>query len=105
MGFKITKDYLGEEFSVIDDETGTIGPRDIWDDTVQRLDKGEGTPFKMYDDDGILYYDGLYIEDERENTEYHEWDQFQPLDAFGTPNAGAVRIDYLNAETGIWETL
>jgi len=39
--------------------------------------------FKLYDDDLELYYTG-YI--------YGEYEGFEPLDDFGTPNAGAVRI-------------
>jgi len=50
--------------------------------------------FKMYDDDDILYYSG------RSSSK-----SFRPLDEFGMPNAGATRIDYLDAETKTWETL
>lgn len=46
--------------------------------------------FKMYDDDGELYYAGRMITDEGESTEA----VFSPLDNFGGPNAGATEIRY-----------
>ncbi len=49
--------------------------------------------FRMYDDDGELYYEGLSSVK----------DVFQPLDDFGTPNAGCTEIKYLT--DGKWETL
>jgi hypothetical protein len=39
----------------------------------------------MKDDDGITYYEGEI---------YGDYDGFEPLDDFGTPNAGAVSIWY-----------
>ncbi len=49
--------------------------------------------FKMYDDDGELYYEGLSSDK----------DVFNPLDDFGMPNAGCTEIKYLT--DGKWETL
>ena len=50
--------------------------------------------FKIYDDDGELYYEGIFA--------YHksDWETsgcpegFEPLDDFATPNAGATEIHY-----------
>jgi hypothetical protein len=49
-------------------------------------------PFRLYDDDGVLYYEGLSIEN----------DSFDPLDE-EQPNTGVTEIHYLN--NGKWEQL
>jgi len=49
-------------------------------------------PFRLYDDDGVLYYEGLSIEN----------DSFDPLDE-EQPNSGVTEIHYLN--NGKWEQL
>jgi len=73
--WKITKDRIdtGAE--------GTEGPRNL-DPTI----KSNPARFSMYDDDGECYYEGMI---------YGEFDGFEPLDGFGTPNAGCteIRID------------
>jgi len=50
--------------------------------------------FQMFDDDGVLYYSGRSA-----NV------GFEPLDDFGTPNAGATSIKFLNCDTEEWEVL
>jgi hypothetical protein len=75
---------------------GWVGPRDIGPEVEQRLRNGEGEQFRMYDDDGELYYEGRYIGPNDETA-------FGPLTDLGTPDAGAVRIDY--NEGGKWVTL
>jgi len=75
--WKITKDHLDGE------DTNTFGPRSITPEQESELNSGNGTPFKMYDDDGELYYSGLIIGD---------FDGFEPLDDFGMPNAGCTGI-------------
>ncbi|MBW2636012.1 MAG: hypothetical protein JRC86_00550 [Deltaproteobacteria bacterium] len=65
---------------------------------------GEGwevVPFRMYDDDGILYYAGMIMAEDVNSEEA----LFGPLDDFGTPNAGCTRIDILNDRTRMWETV
>lgn len=52
--------------------------------------------FRLYDDDGILYFDGR--SDDRDSE-----DAFAPLD-WAEPNYGCTRIDYLQ-DDGTWETL
>ncbi len=72
---------------------GMMGPRDY---------KGDGSElkyrFRMYDDDGNLYYTGRC-------SSWDDDDALGPLDNFGAPNAGAVRIDYQNPTTKQWEVL
>lgn len=88
---------------------GLAGPRDASDEMIHLLhraatvgkDKWQGTPvqwFKMYDDDRNLYYRGVRTASDAE-------EGFEPLDDFGTPNAGAVQIDYYNPVTKEWYTL
>lgn len=83
MGWIITKDLI--EFG---EDDGTMGPRTISDETVKRLQAGEGKKFRMYDDDDELYYEGRVLGD----------DEFSPLDHFGMPNAGCTRIDIHNGK-------
>ncbi len=83
--------------------SAVIGPRDIPDDLEAALDAGKGEAFKMYDDDGEHYYSGRIVGD---------YDGFEPLDDYGTPNAGATEIRYRarsrgpgSTGGGAWETL
>lgn len=71
----ITHDHIGT------DAVGTIGPRGAVLDaeTIKKACKG----FRMYDADGVLYYEGFICGD---------FCGFEPLDDFGTPNAGATDI-------------
>ncbi len=52
--------------------------------------------FRMFDDDGELYYEGIAEPDD-------ECSEFEPLDDYGMPNAGCTEIKYF--ENGEWETL
>ena len=63
---------------------------------VRRFDK-KGTAFRIYDDDGNLYYRGRYYRDPNYAA------AFNPL-KWATWNAGATRIDYRQPD-GTWETL
>ena len=74
----ITKDNIAEHG--IHDDTGVQGPRHA-DPTLDTNPKD----FQMYDDDGELYYEG---------TIFGDYEGFEPLDDFGTPNAGCVGIKY-----------
>ena len=53
--------------------------------------------FKIYDDDGELYYEGRATNQSYENA-------FEPLD-WAMANAGCTEIKYQNNETKKWETL
>ena len=59
---------------------------------IERLKQGHGFQFRMFDDDGELYYEGRCT-----------IESFAPLDDFGMPNAGCTTIKYRN-ETG-WYAL
>ena len=53
----------------------------------------------MKDDDGTLYYEGIYLNAKDPGL----GDSFQPLDCFGQPNAGCTTIEY--KDNGKWTTL
>lgn len=89
MAFAITVDHIDDG-----DSLRTIGPRGTkltYDDIVNHP---QAKPFRMFDDDGELYYEGFLVGE----------DEFQPLDCFGMPNSGCTTIQYKNAN-GVWENL
>lgn len=73
-GWIITQDHLG------DGEEGTMGPNGITLDMEKRLRDGGGELFRLYDDDGYLYYTGRQI----------GCYGGEPLFDFGAPNAGCT---------------
>jgi len=90
----IDKDHLYAGQDYLRQEAGTIGPRDANGSTKQELAANypQHHQFRMYDDDGILYYTGtLYWDDEGEPLEEYT---YGPLFDYGAPNAGAVVIKY-----------
>ena len=87
-GWIIDQDYL-EPGSV---EEGTIGPSTIPPDITEKLREGHGREFRLFDDDGELYYSGRILGD--------DWDGFEPLDDFGEPNAGCTEVRFF--ENGRW---
>lgn len=91
-GWVITKDHLAKKYKDIESEVGTYGPSTITGAIEKALHAGKGHKFKMYDDDGELYYSGRIVIDGE--PDYYEL--VAPLRDFGTPNAGAVRVDYKN---------
>jgi hypothetical protein len=92
----ITKDHLTDPDHDTDD-AGTYGPSGTTFTREQIRTHPLALEFRMFDDDGELYYTGLCIASTDESL-------FCPLDDFGTPNAGCTRIDYRN-EAGDWEAL
>ena len=82
---------------------GITGPRDASTAALAQLAAGAGEQFRMYDDDDQLYYEGRWVADPSVADEAFEG--FEPLDCFGTPNAGCTRLDYRNEHTGEWATL
>ena len=77
-------------------------------------DSGLTQLFRLYDDDGVLYYEG-YMRPLSEITS-DDADGFEPLDDFGGPNAGATELRYwlneadkddssTNPRTRGWHTL
>lgn len=100
----VDKDYISDETPV--DDWGKLsaavavdvcGPSDATDAQIERA-RSEGKAFRMYDDDGILYYSGRCWTAEPDSEEL-----FGPLDDYGMPNAGAVVIKY--REGNRWVTL
>lgn len=76
-------------------DVGTVGPGSFTGDSAS-LD----IPFRLYDDDGGLYYEGRMNADALDA--YGEgWGN--PLDDFGMPNAGCTELQYL--DRGEWMTL
>ena len=69
----ITKDHLDGN------EAGIKGPSNC-----QCGNTINPAHFSMYDDDGILYYDGVIFGD---------YTGLEPLDDFGMPNAGCTSIN------------
>jgi hypothetical protein len=92
----ITRDHLADDN---DNEAGVTGPRDAPDALLASLRSGHGKAFRMYDDDGELYYSGRWVSSDDGLTE----DAFGPLDDFGTPNAGCTEIRYRDGNK--WVTL
>ena len=87
MAWIITKDLIDT------DAVGVFGPRGVSETAVSALKAGDGFKFRMLDDDGEVYYRGLSDEP----------DTFDPLDDFGTPNAGCTDIQY--SGRGGWTSL
>jgi hypothetical protein len=97
-GWIIDKDHLFDSdpnyWSTIgNSDEGTIGPSNISDEMMETLKTTkDGTKFRLYDDDGELYYSGRYL---------GELDYGDPLTDFGGPNAGCSYMkEYRNGE---WE--
>lgn len=100
----IDKDHLypeGEEG--VYSGPGITGPRNAPDELVAKLKAGEGEKFRMYDDDGELYYEGriVFVDEAMKDG----LDAFGPLDDYGTPNAGATHIKYRDPATKEWNQL
>ena len=72
---------------------GIVGPRSATMTHDEIMKHPESRAFRMLDDDGELMYSGRIV----------GGDGFEPLDNFGTPNAGATEIQY--HVNGRWETL
>ena len=87
----ITKDLIAKTGDIPGtnlNAVGLAGPRNATEVELAALALGEGTKFKMFDDDDELYYEGLFLGDATSE------EAFEPLDGFGLPNAGCTRIDY-----------
>lgn len=67
-----------------------------WKDLEKEI-KRKGTHFKIYDDDGELYFSGYSTED--------SLNLMAPLYDWATPQYGATTIKYRSKETGKYETL
>lgn len=96
-GWIIDKDHLAEpdaESGHWDtNAAGVMGPRDAPDWILEQLREGRGRLFRIYDDDGELYYSGRILVDQPPGWDLQE-ECFGPLWDFGAPNAGATEIHY-----------
>ena len=91
----ITRDRLAEQDGgKFGDAAGVSGPSNATDEQLDQLRAGKGKKFRMYDDDGEHYYDGLVLGD---------FDGFEPLDDYGRGNAGCTDIRYHVG--GKWQSL
>lgn len=117
-GWVITADHLAEPGaepgSWAENAATVMGPRAISPTLADRLRAGEGRTFRLYDDDGELYYSGriVFVDRSAENGDPNAVsvlssslpdEAFGPLYDFGMPNAGAVEIRY--RQGGKWVTL
>lgn len=93
----IDKDHLGAIGTGTDNHTGIIGPYGA--DTSKciqlKQDKNVGSKFRLFDDDGELYYEGRII---------GKYDGFEPLDDIGEAS-GCTYIEYFVAEKNHWAIL
>ena len=80
----ITKDHIEKG-----KENGLTGPANKSRHTANEAQ------FRMFDDDGELYYSGSI---------WGDYDGFEPLDDFGMPSAGCTGIQYQN-DKGEWKWL
>lgn len=100
--WKITYDHLGHK------KVAIYGPHNMTETQQAKLDaaskRGTGAntedvrKFRIYDDDGELYFTGILVGD------WEEWG-FGPLDDYGAPDSGATEIRYLTDDGEKWESL
>ena len=103
MPWTITKDFIAEPDAPQPSNrnaVGVVGPRGAKLTAAQIVSHPEARRFRMKDDDGELYYDGLTVIAAADGEEA----EFHPLWDVGTPNAGATSIEYQRPD-GTWEPL
>lgn len=98
-GWIITKDHLANNFDDLKSTVGIMGPADLNKNIEGLLKKKWGLEFKLFDDDGELYYEGRFL------SEHGLKDDaiMSPLDDFGGPDSGCTYIQYFI--DGKWETI
>lgn len=101
--FIIDRDHISETFGY-PSRVGLTGPRTASDRDMERLKAGEGIAFRLYDDDGELYYEGRRLEESDCDELYDSEPEFAPLDCFGMPDSGCTQQRERNAE-GQWVAL
>jgi hypothetical protein len=107
----IGRDYLADDNLPGDtqDDKGVTGPRNAPADLISALEhpiKNGAHPFRMFDDDGELYYSGwIMFARATGPADASETAAFGPLNDFGMPNAGATEIHYRTGKDGSWEQL
>lgn len=73
------------------------GERSLTPEKIKEIKKDCPHHFKLYDDDGILYYEGYSDDDNSERA-------FKPLD-WAMYDSGCTEIKYRNPISGKYETL
>lgn len=101
--WRVDKDYIengtGEQLAIGNGQDIDVrGPSNASDELLARLSKGEGHPFRLYDDDGGLNLSGRII-----YTEEGVVDGFEPLDDYGEGGYGCTEIRF--HQGGRWVTL
>lgn len=103
MPWTITKDYIADPNAPKPSNAnavGIVGPRTAKLTAEQITSHPQARRFRMRDDDGELYYEGVMVILPEDGDEV----EFRPLTDFGTPNAGATSIEY-QRQDGTWEPL
>lgn len=93
MPWIITKDFIADQNAPApsnQNAVGIIGPRHAKLTADEIIHHSEGRRFRMKDDDGEIYYEGIMVVTPEDGDE----GEFRPLDDFGMPNAGATTIEY-----------
>lgn len=91
-GWVIEKDHLAD-----DDEksaAGITGPSEAPDELLVAVQERKGHVFKLYDDDGELYYTGRLLTNHESDSPFalEEHEAFAPLDDFGMGWAGCTLV-------------
>lgn len=102
--FIIDRDLLHARYPDLTSRVGTTGPSSASDRDVARLKAGEGIAFKLYDDDGELYFEGRRLEESDADIDYFAENELAPLDCLGMPDAGCTSQREKNSE-GKWVSL
>lgn len=105
--FIIDRDHLSEKYPDFkSSRVGLIGPSTVSRRDVERLNAKprEGIAFKLYDDDGVLYYEGRRLEESDCDELYDAEPELAPLDCFGMPDSGCTEQRERDAD-GQWEAL
>ena len=103
MPWIITKDLIADPTAPKPSNrnaVGMVGPRNAKLTEDQIVNHPQGRLFRMLDDDGEVYYEGIMVVTPEDGDEA----EFRPLSDFGTPNAGATSIEYRRPD-GTWEPL
>lgn len=85
------------ERDLIDGKEAGVCSVDFTEEKMEKAkEKGRWFKFRMKDGDDNVYYEGYCDSNDDESA-------FDPLDDFGTPNAGCCSIEYLHGRR--WEQL
>jgi hypothetical protein len=91
--WRITKDYLYDQGHDEDEKSGVgqSNSRDPGKIDAIKKSKGKVKPFRLYDDDGEVYYAGEMAMTDGSDP-YEAENILSPLDNYGMPNAGCTEM-------------